>query len=102
MGLHETFKKPVRERTESPFYLKKKGYGEFMVLARIKFKPRYKRQDVHCASKASRAFTRLISIDPATKTPASATVAFTSRNRSISRFRVVIDLIDLNDNYTNV
>ena len=65
--LHETFKNPVRERTESPFYLKTNGYGEFMVKARIQFKPRYKRADVHCAHGLSfKGFACIHAIDPET------------------------------------
>lgn len=64
--LHDTFRNPVREKTESPFYLNAKGYGEFMVKARIQFKPRYKKADVHCAHLLSfKGFACIRRIDPA-------------------------------------
>ena len=81
--LHSTFRRPKRDVSESPFRLACKGDGCFEVNAVIKFKPRYKKADIHCAHYLSfDVFAKLTQVSlPETEGKAEATFTFASRKK---------------------
>eukprot|EP01084_Bolivina_argentea_P201591 344572_1 len=47
-NLHETFTNNVITIDEAPFYLKRRGWGIFTIMATIKFKAKYNMKDIKC------------------------------------------------------